>query len=135
MINDPANVEHVLRHNDIFVKGALFRTRSWDLFGKSKLCCLHLSRSIIFAKLKRYQGNGIINADGDLWRVQRKAGLRFFSSSNLRIFIDDVLPSILQDTQKMLDDVAAVRTRVDLQEVFLELTTRFMGKVAFDVSF
>ena len=33
VVNDPANVEHVLKNNEIFVKGEIFRMRSWDLFG------------------------------------------------------------------------------------------------------
>lgn len=33
VINDPANIEHVLKNNDIFIKGDFFRVRSWDLFG------------------------------------------------------------------------------------------------------
>ena len=78
-------------------------------------------------------GNGIINADGDLWRVQRKAGLRFFSNAQLKSFIDDVLPPLLEDTRKVLDEAAQSRTIVDMQEIFLELTTRLMGTVAYDV--
>ena len=34
VINDPQNVEHVLKNNDLFIKGAFFRERSWDLFGR-----------------------------------------------------------------------------------------------------
>ena len=78
-------------------------------------------------------GNGIINADGDLWRVQRKAGLRFFSNAQLKSFIDDVLPPLLENTRKVLDEAAQSRTIVDMQEIFLELTTRLMGTVAYDV--
>ena len=33
VVNDSANVEHVLKNNEIFVKGEIFRMRSWDLFG------------------------------------------------------------------------------------------------------
>lgn len=33
VINSPQNVEHVLKNNDIFVKGDFFKLRSWDLFG------------------------------------------------------------------------------------------------------
>jgi len=33
LITDPKNIEHVLRNNEIFIKGEFFRTRSWDLFG------------------------------------------------------------------------------------------------------
>ena len=36
VINDPANVEHVLKNNDVFIKGDFFRVRSWDLFGMSE---------------------------------------------------------------------------------------------------
>ncbi|KAL9131404.1 MAG: hypothetical protein Q9217_000672 [Psora testacea] len=109
VINDPKNIEHVLKNNDIFIKGDFFRLRSWDLFG-----------------------NGIINADGDLWRIQRKAGLRFFSNSNLKIFIDHVLPPLLKETKSNLDQAAMSRKQVDLQAILLELTTHLMGNVAYD---
>lgn len=80
-------------------------------------------------------GNGIINADGDLWKVQRKAGLRFFSNANLKTFIDDVLPPVLADTERALDDAAQRGTLIDLQGLLLELTTRLMGTMAYDVCF
>ena len=50
------------------------------------------------------------------------------------MFIDDVLPNFLQVTKTALDVAAEVSTPIDLQEIFLELTTRLMGKVAYDVS-
>ncbi|KAL8651787.1 MAG: hypothetical protein Q9226_004546 [Calogaya cf. arnoldii] len=110
VISDPKNVEHVLKNNDIFIKGSFFRSRSWDLFG-----------------------NGIINADGELWRVQRKAGLRFFSNANLKTFIDAALPPILDDTERSLDEATDEHCVVDMQEIFIELTTRLMGKMAYDM--
>lgn len=137
VINDPANVEHVLKNNDVFIKGDFFRTRSWDLFGMLKSvitievgisCC-----TITIDANVETSGNGIINADGDLWRVQRKAGLRFFSNANLRTFIEDVLPPILADTERTLDQAAQQRQQIDLQSVLLELTTRLMGKTAYEV--
>ena len=33
VINDPSNVEHVFKCNDIFIKGEFFKARSRDLFG------------------------------------------------------------------------------------------------------
>ena len=78
-------------------------------------------------------GNGIINADGELWKIQRKAGLRFFNAANLKSFIDYVLPPLLDDTRRTLEDAAREGTQVDMQSVLLELTTRFMGNVAYDV--
>ena len=34
VINSPQNVEHVLKNSDVFIKGDLFKVRSWDLFGR-----------------------------------------------------------------------------------------------------
>ncbi|MCJ1478161.1 hypothetical protein MMC13_006837 [Lambiella insularis] len=110
VVSDPKNVEHVLKNNELFIKGEFFRSRSWDLFG-----------------------NGIINADGELWRIQRKAGLRFFSNSNLRTFINDVLPPVLAETQLGLDKASETGSVVDLQHVLLELTTRLMGRMAYNM--
>lgn len=79
-------------------------------------------------------GNGIINADGHQWKLQRNAGLRFFSNSNLMSFVDQVLPPYLQNTEQRLENVAKGENQQDdLQDVFLELTTLLMGKMAFDV--
>lgn len=78
-------------------------------------------------------GNGIINADGDLWKSQRKAGLPFFSNANLKAFIDRVVPSYLKDTEKRLEHAARGSDPIDMQDVFLELTTRVMGEMAYDV--
>lgn len=79
-------------------------------------------------------GNGIINADGEMWKVQRKAGLRFFSNANLKTFIEDVLPPIFADTEGSLDDASRNENALDLQSVLLDLTTRLMGNMAYDVS-
>ena len=78
-------------------------------------------------------GNGILNVDGELWRIQRKAGLRFFSNSNLQHFIDNILPKLLVDFEKRLNGAAESDSMIDLQEEFLILTTRLMGEVAYDV--
>jgi len=79
-------------------------------------------------------GNGIINADGELWRIQRKAGLRFFSNANLKTFINDILPPLLAETKRDLDEASRTGAVIDLQNVLLELTTRLIGKMAYDVS-
>ena len=78
-------------------------------------------------------GNGIINADGELWKIQRKAGLRFFSNANLKTLIEVVLPPIFADTEILLDDASRNRNILDLQTVLLDLTTRLMGNMAYDV--
>ena len=47
--------------------------------------------------------------------------------------MDDILPVFIKDTQNSLDAAALASTQIDLQKTLLELTTRVMGKVAYDV--
>jgi hypothetical protein len=77
-------------------------------------------------------GNGIINADGDLWRVQRKAGLNFLNTSNLKVLTEIALPKYLKENISNLSKFGS-QDVVDLQAVFNELTTQLMGKMAYDV--
>ena len=90
-------------------------------------------RSSLLIPLSVDLGNGIINADGDLWKRQRKAGLPFFSNANLKVFIDRLLPYHLKDTEKRLVHAAKNEDAIDMEAIFLELTTRLMGEMAYDV--
>lgn len=65
--------------------------------------------------------------------MQRKAGLRFLTTSNLKYFIDDILPPMFETMALRLDAAADAGTIIDLQQELLDLTTRFFGKVAYDV--
>ncbi|TGO17082.1 hypothetical protein BTUL_0021g00820 [Botrytis tulipae] len=109
VINDPKNLEYVLKNEGIFAKGDFFKSRSWDLFG-----------------------NGIINADGDLWKVQRKAGLNFLNASNLKVLTDVALPKYLEETLAQLR-IAENGKTINLEAVFHELTTKLMGRMAYDM--
>jgi hypothetical protein len=109
VINDPKNLEYVMKNEGIFGKGNFFKSRSWDLFG-----------------------NGIINADGELWKVQRKAGLHFLNTANLKVLTDDALPKYLEETVSKLKATREQET-LDLEGVFHELTTQLMGRMAYDV--
>ncbi|KAI9844049.1 MAG: hypothetical protein M1838_002340 [Thelocarpon superellum] len=111
VIHDPKNVDYVLKNEPLFDKGGFIRQRSWDLFG-----------------------HGIINVDGPQWRIQRKAGLRFFSTTNLKTLIDVFVPRFLADTRTDLRRQAHQRSVFDLEEVFLEFTTRLMGRAAYDMN-
>ncbi|EHY59402.1 hypothetical protein HRR83_001322 [Exophiala dermatitidis] len=111
VINSAENLEFVLKNEASITKGDFFRERSWDLFGY-----------------------GIINATGDLWRTQRKAGLKFFSGANLDILIEEVLPEIYEDnTRKQLLQAAKDGSVIDLQKIFLDLTTTVVGHMAYDM--
>ena len=47
LINDPINLEYVLKNNDLFVKGKFFHSNSWDLFGiVSKTIMLELLTNV-----------------------------------------------------------------------------------------
>ncbi|THV45019.1 hypothetical protein BGAL_0542g00060 [Botrytis galanthina] len=109
VINDPKNLEYVMKNEGIFAKGDFFKSRSWDLFG-----------------------NGIINADGDLWKVQRKAGLNFLNASNLKVLTDVALPKYLEETLAQLR-IAENGKTINLEAVFHEFTTKLMGRMAYDM--
>ncbi|KAK3332180.1 cytochrome P450 [Cercophora scortea] len=109
IIHDPRNLEYVFKHEGVFTKGTFVKGRSWDLFG-----------------------NGIINADGELWKTQRKAGLSFLTTANIRVLTDVALP------QHLFESVSDLKQReggatVDLQHVFHEITTKVMGKMAYNM--
>ncbi|KAI9768650.1 MAG: hypothetical protein M1835_006838 [Candelina submexicana] len=120
VINAPENLEFVLKHDDVFTKGDFFKSRSWDLFGDLNL----------FPKLL---GNGIINVDGPLWKTQRKAALRFFSNSSLKTLVDVHLPMFVRETKSQLRKAAAEKRVIDLEAIFMDFTTRLMGKLAYDI--
>ncbi|KAH6681212.1 cytochrome P450 [Plectosphaerella plurivora] len=110
IISSPSNLEFVFKHESIFAKGEFFKSRSWDLFG-----------------------NGIINVDGDLWRLQRKAGLTFLSAANVKSLTADVLPAYIAESVDYLK-ARTDGTVVDLQFVFHEITTQLMGNMAYNAT-
>ncbi|KAI1490318.1 cytochrome P450 [Biscogniauxia mediterranea] len=110
VINDPKNLDYVFKNEGIFAKGEFVKWRSWDLFGY-----------------------GIINADGELWKIQRKAGLNFLNTSNLRVLTDVALPRYLGQSIDLLKKHSCDGSVVDLQTVFHEITSQLMGKMAYDM--
>ncbi|PQE30477.1 cytochrome P450 protein [Rutstroemia sp. NJR-2017a WRK4] len=112
VINDPKNLEYVFKNEGIFAKGDFVKSRSWDLF---------------------VEGNGIINADGNLWKVQRKAGLAFLNNSNMKVLTDTALPKYLNEIIAKLGEACSYSRDVDLEAKFHELTTKLMGRMAYDM--
>ncbi|KAI0396628.1 cytochrome P450 [Xylariaceae sp. FL0594] len=110
VINDPKVLDYVFKNEGMFSKGDFVKQRSWDLFG-----------------------DGIINADGELWKAQRKAGLHFLNVPNLRVLTDVALPRYLGRSVRYLEDKAKEGGIVDLQLVFHEVTSMLMGKMAYDM--
>ncbi|KAL1899821.1 hypothetical protein Sste5346_002687 [Sporothrix stenoceras] len=117
VINDPKNLEYIFKNEGTLIsKGNFVKGMLWDLFGY-----------------------GIVNADGDVWRTQRKAGLSFLSTANIRVLTDVALPKYLADTishlreQAEVDDKTKATKEIDLQAVFHELTSRIMGRMAYNM--
>lgn len=110
VINDPRNLDFVFRNEGLFAKGAFMKAPLWDLFG-----------------------HGIINSDGELWRVQRKAGLAFLSSRNMQVLTDVALPRYLARSIDALKASCEASREADLQAVFHEITSQLMGKMAYNV--
>ncbi|PQE27610.1 cytochrome P450 protein [Rutstroemia sp. NJR-2017a BBW] len=103
VINDPKNLEYVFKNEGIFAKGDFVKSRSWDLF------------------------------DGNLWKVQRKAGLAFLNNSNMKVLTDTALPKYLNEIIAKLGEACSDSRDVDLEAEFHELTTKLMGRMAYDM--
>ncbi|KAI0425971.1 cytochrome P450 [Xylaria sp. FL1042] len=110
VINSPDNLDYVFKNEGLFAKGNFVKQRSFDLFG-----------------------NGIINADGELWKAQRRAGSHFLSASNLRVLTDVALPRYLNRSVHQVKSQLENGEIVDLQLVFHEITSLLMGKMAYDM--
>lgn len=78
-------------------------------------------------------GHGIINSDGELWRVQRKAGLNFLNTKNLKVLTDVAMPQYLAQSIDHLRATSDAGREADLQAVFHEITSQVMGKMAYNV--
>ncbi|KAF4442140.1 hypothetical protein F53441_11816 [Fusarium austroafricanum] len=110
IINDPQNLDFIFRNEGVFEKGDFFKQRSWDLFG-----------------------HGIINVDGEFWRLQRKAGLRFLSAAALKTLTNVRLPEYLDQAIRVLNARESGKEVVDLQAVIHEVTTQLMGRMAYNM--
>ncbi|KAJ4393633.1 hypothetical protein N0V93_002846 [Gnomoniopsis smithogilvyi] len=110
VINDPRNLAFVFKNEGLFAKGEFMKKPLWDLFG-----------------------HGIINSDGELWRIQRKAGLSFLNTKNLQVLTDVALPQYLQQSINHLKATCDSCHEADLQAVFHEITSQLMGKMAYNM--
>jgi hypothetical protein len=68
-----------------------------------------------------------------MWKVQRKAGAHFLSTSNMRVLTEVALPKYIGDAIEELKECSTEGEEVDLQEVFHDITTGLMGKMAYNV--
>ncbi|KAG1341835.1 cytochrome P450 94B3-like [Cocos nucifera] len=104
--SNPKNIEHILKTNfHNYPKGDDF--------------------AAIFSELL---GHGIINSDGDRWKLQRKAASHEFHSKNLRtIILDKAHNEVADRLVPLLSKAAATGASLDLHDL--------LQRLAFDVVF
>lgn len=109
---NPANVEHILKSNfDNFPKGPRFHILLGDLLG-----------------------SGIFNADGHLWKVQRKTASFEFNTRSLRNFVvENVRHEIVARLLPLLNKCAESGRVIDIQDVLERFAFDNVCKVAFNV--
>ncbi|CAN1291852.1 Cytochrome P450 94A1 [Linum perenne] len=107
---DPANVQHILKsHFPNYQKGFDFRTTLFDLLG-----------------------NGIFNADGDTWKLQRQLSSHEFNTRSLRKFVETVVDSELTNRLiPTLSSAVATGAVLDLQDVLQRFTFDNICVIAF----
>ncbi|MQM05933.1 hypothetical protein Taro_038748 [Colocasia esculenta] len=108
---NPLNVEHVLRSNfDNYPKGARFVSTVQDFLGR-----------------------GIFNANGELWRSQRKTASFEFNTRSLRNFVvENVQREIRERLLPLLNRAARAGAVVDLQDVFERFAFDNVCRVSFN---
>jgi cytochrome P450 len=107
---NPANLEHILKTNfHEYPKGDFFRSFFTDLLGL-----------------------GIFNADGSLWKVQRRVGSQEFNTGTLQ---DSAIRSVQRELTErflpLLDRSCDANATVDLQDLLLRFTFDTICQLAF----
>ncbi|KAL9251316.1 Cytochrome P450 704B1-like protein [Drosera capensis] len=110
-IADPANVEHVLKTNFTnYPKGEAYHSYMEVLLG-----------------------DGIFNADGEIWRRQRKTASFEFASKNLRDFSTIVFRDYTLKLADLLGQASFNNQQIDMQELLMRMTLDSICKVGFGV--
>lgn len=108
---DPKNIEYILKTNFAnFPKG--------DLYHKN---------------METLLGDGIFNADGEVWRQQRKTASFEFASRVLRDYSTVIFRENALKVGDILVGASQTHNAVDMQDLFMRLTLEGICKVGFGV--
>lgn len=110
--SDPRNLEHILKSKfSIYPKGEYFRHSLRDLLG-----------------------NGIFNADDEIWQRQRKtASIEFHSAKFRTLTTESLLELVHGRLLPVLENSIHQSTTIDLQDILLRLTFDNVCIIAFGV--
>ncbi|KAM3269774.1 cytochrome 94A1 [Capsicum chacoense] len=105
---NPSNVQHILKTN-------------FSLYQKK-------SNSVLADFLR----NGIFNANGDIWKYQRKVASHEFNTRSLRKFVETVVDTELSERLiPILANAAAEENVLDLQDILQRFAFDNICKIAF----
>ncbi|XP_010522165.1 PREDICTED: cytochrome P450 86B1-like [Tarenaya hassleriana] len=109
---DPRNIEYLLKTRfSVFPKGSYFRETLRDLLG-----------------------DGIFNADDEMWQRQRKtASIEFHSAKFRQLTTQSLLELVHKRLLPVLETSAKASSLIDLQDVLLRLTFDNVCMIAFGV--
>ena len=107
---NPVNLEHILKTNfQGYPKGDFFRSFFQDLLGL-----------------------GIVNADGSLWKVQRRVGSQEFNTGTLQeSAVHRMYKELIERFLPLLDRTCEANVTVDLQDLLLRFTFDTICQLAF----
>ncbi|KAI7867588.1 cytochrome P450 [Spinellus fusiger] len=110
---DPAIVEHILRTNfDNYIKGPQFNQ-----------------------SVKHLLGHGILNADGEQWKWQRKAASHIFNIQNLRNHCTEVFVSEIEIMcTNILDKAVSSHQPIDFSEIMNRYTLDSFVLIGFGIN-
>jgi cytochrome P450 len=118
IVNTPEDVQHILRDN-------------FDNY--------HVAAGLRGNNLRDFLGDGIFNADGQLWLHQRKLAAREFSANRFRLFMSEVFNrSAVKLAAVISAEIAKSankRAEIDLHHWFFTLTLDAFGEIAFGHNF
>jgi cytochrome P450 len=112
MTANPENVEYILKTNfENYPKGIIMRCNFNDLLGE-----------------------GIFNANGDEWKVQRKVASHEFTSKSLRNFMHGTIQAELNHRLvPLLGKICNEGASIDLQDLFMRFAFDSICKLGFGV--
>ncbi|KAF9584878.1 hypothetical protein BGW38_004820 [Lunasporangiospora selenospora] len=123
LCNSPAQMEHIFRRPDTYIKGFIFQDQLSDILGE-----------------------GIFVSDGERWKLHRKTASNIFTTKLYRQLVQGAFKETGLDLCRALNDQCAVYNQpqlkntqdvhaADLQALFLKLTLDAFGKLTFGLNF
>ncbi|PKY39446.1 cytochrome P450 [Rhizophagus irregularis] len=96
----------------------------------------HVMKRTIFSKIVYdVLGDGIFNADGEMWKFQRRLASHLFRGQNFR----DVICVVFEEETKILINILQEAAKkgdvIDLQDIFFRFTLDSFGKITFETDF